>query len=81
MQEISLFYHFSKNNTIREHVSVGIVYLPDTLSNKERCGDTSCSLYCPAVGQSDAEGCFCGFGSDLIASFFPDGLKDSQLLR
>lgn len=26
-----------------------ISYLPHTLSNKERCGDASCSLYCPAI--------------------------------
>lgn len=76
----TLLYHLSKNkNNNRTHFCK--MNLPDTLSNKERCGDTSCSLYCPAVSQLDTEASFWNISSPLIAMFFPKGLKDSQSLR
>lgn len=37
---------------------VFIMYLPDTLSNKQRCGYTSFSLHRPSICELDNEGLF-----------------------
>lgn len=78
MDTIALLFHLPKNTCNRR--THFCVHLPERLSNRERRGDATRSLYCPAIGQSDTEGDHCGFNPLFIVLFFPEGLKYSQSL-
>lgn len=77
-QSFLILYLTNKHTNSWSHV---MMPLPDTLRNKERSGDTGCSLYGPPILELDSDGQLLTFKVLVTALFFSQGLKYPQPLR